>query len=267
MTERPASALYAGHVTHLRLRPRRHRFRYRVHSLLLDLDELETLDRQLRLFSVDAFNLFSFHQRDRGDGGGAPLKSRIEAQLEAAGFSPDGGPVRLLTMPRILGWSFNPLSVFFCCRKSGDVFAILWEVDNTFGQRHAYLLPVEKTFGGEILQTCAKKFYVSPFMDLDLRYDFRVKPPKETLRIRIDASDCEGLVLRAAQFAERRELTDAALARAFLSLPLQTLSVVGGIVWEAVKLWLKGIGLRKRPPPPAESVSLAPPVSNREKVH
>ncbi len=133
----------------------------------------------LHLFSVDAFNLFSFHQRDRGDGGGAALKSRIETKIEAAGFSPDGGPVRLLTMPRILGCSFNPLSVFFCHRKSGELFAILWEVDNTFGQRHAYLLPVEKSVAGEIVQTCPKKFYVSPFMDMDLHYDFRVQP--ETL--------------------------------------------------------------------------------------
>jgi uncharacterized protein len=267
MTEKPASALYVGAVTHLRLRPRRHNFRYRIHSLLLDLDELETLNRKLHLFSVDAFNLFSFHQRDRGDGGGAALKSRIEAKLEAAGFSPDGGPVRLLTMPRILGLSFNPLSVFFCHRKSGALFAILWEVDNTFGQRHAYLLPVEKSIAGEIVQACPKKFYVSPFMDMDLHYEFRVKPPGESLRILIDAKDSDGLVLRAAQSAERRELSDAALARAFLSLPLQTLSVVGGIVWEALKLWLKRIGIRKRPPPPAESVSLASPVSNREKVH
>ncbi len=251
MTAPVQSALFSGVVTHLRLRPRRHKLRYRINSLLLDLDELDALHRRLRLFSLGGFNLFSFYPSDRGDSGVAPLKDRIEAKLGAAGLAPDGGPIRLLTMPRILGWSFNPLSVFFCHRRSGDIFAILWEVDNTFGERHGYLLPVDGHSHGEIRQSCAKAFYVSPFMDMELRYDFRVQPPGETLLVVIDASDAEGPMLRAAQFARRIELTDAALLRAFLALPFQTLSVVGGILWEALKIWLKGVAIRRRPAAPA----------------
>jgi DUF1365 family protein len=262
MSESKASALYCGHVTHQRLRPRRHHLRYRVNSLLLDLDDLDALHQRLRLFSVGRFNLFSFCPRDRGDGSLTPLKAQVETRLAAAGLAPDGGPVRLLTMPRILGWSFNPLSVFFCHRRSGELFAILWEVDNTFGQRHAYLIPVETVEGGEIVQSCAKAFYVSPFLDMDLQYEFRVTPPDDTLRILIDARDCEGLALRAVQVAQRRELNDAALLRTFLALPLQTLSVVGGIVWEAAKLWAKGVAIRKPPPKSA----LSPSSLNEEKV-
>jgi DUF1365 family protein len=253
------SGLYAGVVTHARLRPRRHKLRYRMNSLLLDLDELDALHQRLRLFSIGGFNLFSFHPSDRGDPSNgdktkiAPLKAQIEARLEAAGYAPDGGPIRLLTMPRILGWSFNPLSVFFCYRRTGEIFAILWEVDNTFGERHGYLLPVADHQGREIRQSCAKAFYVSPFMDMELRYAFRVKPPGETVLIVIDALDADGLVLRAAQFARRFELTDAALLRAFLALPFQTVSVVGGIIWEAIKLWLKGVAVRKRPSAPVSA--------------
>ncbi len=257
MTTPLNSALYVGTVTHHRLRPREHRLAYRIYSLLLDLDEMQRLDRDLRLFSVNRFNLFSFHERDRGDGGAQPLRERVEAQLRAAGLATDGGPIKLLTMPRLLGWSFNPLSVFFCYRRDGDLGAILWEVDNTFGQRHAYLIPVQEKPGETIRQTCDKAFYVSPFLDMDLRYAFAVDGPGEQLRIVIDASDQDGLILRARQNARRRPLTDSALLLLFFSLPALSLRVVFGILWEALKLWLKGVHLRPRPPPPRDSISVA----------
>lgn len=256
MSDRSASALFSGQVTHARLRPRQHRLAYRVSSLLLDLDELDRCDRRLRLFSVDRFNLFSFYQKDRSDGTGGDLRSQIERSMAAAGVGCDGGPIRLLTMPRILGWSFNPLSVFFCYRKTGEVSAILWQVDNTFGERHGYFIPVEDQQGGEIRQSCDKCFYVSPFMDMDLKYDFRVRPPGETFSIIINASDAAGVVLNTGHHGKRVELTDRALLRAFAALPFQTLSVVGGIGWEALKIWWKGVGLRRRPRPPRESISI-----------
>ena len=240
------SALYVGTVTHCRLRPRAHRLAYRIYSLLLDLDELERLDRRLRLFSVNRFNLFSFHEKDRGDGGNLPLRAQVEEKLRAAGLPSDGGAVKLLTMPRLLGWSFNPLSVFFCYRPGGDLTAILWEVDNTFGERHGYLLPAGAP-GETVHQGCAKAFYVSPFMDMNLRYAFAVDGPDARLRIVIDALDTDGLILRTRHNAVRQPLTDAALARLFFSLPFQTLRVVFGIGWEALKLWLKGVRLRPRP--------------------
>ncbi|MEB2844449.1 DUF1365 family protein [Rhizobiales bacterium RZME27] len=248
------SALFPGHVTHARLKPKEHKLAYRIYSLLLDLDELGELDRKLKLFSIDRFNLFSFCRKERGDRSGSDLKIQVERSMRAVGVEPDGGPIRLLTMPRLLGWAFNPLSVFFCYGHDENLRAILWEVDNTFGERHGYMIPVEGD-GGEIVQHCNKTFYVSPFMDMDLRYTFRVQPPTEKLSIRIETFDADGPVLTARHLAKRTELTDAALLKAFFAIPFLTLRVVGGIHWEALKIWLKGVGLRIRPKPPAVPVS------------
>lgn len=259
MTESFQSALFPGHVTHARLRPKPHKLAYKIYSLLLDLDELEALDRKLKLFSLDRFNLFSFYRKDRGDGSALPLREQVENAMRAAGVEPDGGAIRLLTMPRIAGWAFNPLSVFFCYNRGSELVAILWEVDNTFRQRHGYMIPVEDAASGRIAQSCDKAFYVSPFMDMKLRYAFEVTPPKDKLSIRINCSDDEGLLLTARHLARRVELSDAALLRAFFAVPFLTLKVVGGIHWEALKIWLKGIGLRKRPAPPAIAIT---PVRN-----
>lgn len=260
------SALYSGPVMHQRLQPRRHRLRYRVYSLLLDLDELAALDSRLRWLSVDRFNLFSWHERDHGDGTPGGLRAYIDAQLQAAGFRA-GGRVELLTMPRILGYAFNPLSVYFChAPGDGPLQAILYEVNNTFGERHSYLLPVaNEEDGGEtgpgdgrVRQSCRKDFHVSPFLGLDMHYDFEVLPPaghRPDLRLHIDARGPEGVMLTATLQARRQPLTDAALLRAFVSHPLLTLKVIAAIHWEALKLFAKGIRLHRKPPPPAHPVS------------
>ena len=266
MTTPTASALFPGNVTHARLRPRAHNLAYRISSLLLDLDELEALDQKLRLFSVDRFNVFSFYQRDRGDGSGRPLRDQIECHLRAAGLFAVGGPIRVLTMPRVLGWSFNPLSVFFCYRRSGEINAVLWEIDNTFGERHGYLIPAAAFDGSELRQRCDKSFYVSPFMDMNLVYDFRVRLPGDSFSIVIQASDAAGLMLTACHTGKRVELTDGALLRLFLTLPCLTLKVTGGIAWEALKLWSKGIAIRPRPPPPTQPVSIVTLASSGQKV-
>ncbi|MDE1157094.1 MAG: DUF1365 family protein [Neorhizobium sp.] len=251
------SGLFPGHVTHARMKPKSHKLAYRIYSLLLDLDELDALDKGLRLFSIDRFNLFSFYRRDRGDRSGSDLRQQVEAAMRKVGLKPDGGPIMLLAMPRLLGWAFNPLSIYFCHDRHGAPVAILWEVDNTFGERHSYMIPVEtRLAGGEIVQHCDKRFYVSPFMDMDLRYRFRVTPPGDTFSIKIDTLDRDGeLVLTARHLGRRQPLTDATLLKAFFAIPFLTLRVVGGIHWEALKIWLKGVRLRRRPPPPQEPVT------------
>lgn len=250
-----ASGVYTGVVTHRRFKPRRHALRYRLFMLLLDLDELEELGRTRRLFAYNRAALLSFHDADHGDGSGRPLRPQVETQLEAAGL-PTGGPIRILCLPRVLGFVFNPLSEIYCHAPDGRLIAIVHQVSNTFGERHSYLLRVDQADGGAVRQSCAKRFYVSPFMDMDLAYDFRIMPPGERVSTAIRVSDAEGPVLAAAFAGERRPLTDANLLEAFLTHPLVTLKVVAGIHWEALKLWLKGMGLRHRPAPPAEAFTV-----------
>ncbi len=257
------SALYAGSVMHQRVRPVRHGLRYRVFSLLIDLDELPALTSRLRLFSLNRFNLFSLHERDYGVGDDRGLRAHVEQQLRAGGL-PAGGAIRLLSMPRILGYAFNPLSVYFCHHPDGALQAILYEVNNTFGERHSYLIAVDAAGrqGGSIVQQCAKAFHVSPFLGLAMDYRFRVAPPhagQDKLSIGITASDAAGPMLVARFDAQRRELSDTALALAFVSHPLLTLKVVGAIHWEALRLWIKGVRLYPRPSAPSRAVTITPP--------
>lgn len=260
-----ASALYAGPVMHQRLRPARHRLRYRMFSLLVDLDELPALAKRLRLFSLNRFNLFSLHERDYGDVALQPvdaggLRGHVERQLRAAGL-PTGGAIRLLTMPRILGYAFNPLSVYFCAGADGELRALLYEVHNTFGERHSYLIEVDAAARGadRIVQGCAKSFRVSPFLAHELRYEFRVEPPRadrRDLSVGIVARDAAGTIVNARFDAERRRLDDAALARVFFSHPLLTLKVIAAIHWEALRLFLKGVRLQPAPAPAAASLTI-----------
>jgi uncharacterized protein len=248
------SALYVGQVTHRRLRPRKHALRYRTFALLLDLDELPDLAVRLRLLSRNSFNLFSFYDRDYGSGA-TPLREQIEGHAHQVGLDLDGGKIWLLTMPRILGYAFNPISLYFCHGRNGELLAILYEVNNTFGQRHSYFIPVEAAAAGPIRQSCAKQFYVSPFMAMDMVYEFTVIPPCEKVSIAIVERDRQGVVLTATQAQDRVALTDAALARVFFSHPLLTLKVVVGIHLEALVLWIKGLRLQIRPPPPDQPVT------------
>jgi DUF1365 family protein len=253
------SAIYPGTVLHARTRPVRHRLRYRMLNLLIDLDEAPALSARLRLFGHNRRALFEFRETDHGDSSATPLRAQVEAQLRAAGLDPTDGRIRVLCMPRLLGMVFNPLTVYFCHAADGTLQALLYEVNNTFGQRHSYLIPVRAGDDAVIRQRIAKDFYVSPFMDMALTYHFRVAPPAETVSLAMEVHDTRGAMLFAAFAGRRQALTDAGLLRAFLSHPLLALKVLGGIHWEALKLWRKGMALRPRPAPPAHPVTLGTP--------
>lgn len=250
------SALYVGSVMHRRLRPRVHRLRYRVFWLLLDLDEIAVLPRALRLFSHNGFNAVSFHDTDHGDGSQMPLRDQVETHLRGAGIELRGGAIRLLCMPQIFGYGFNPLSIYFCYRPDGNLAAILYEVHNTFGERHSYLFTVQRGAGTAIEHDCRKSFYVSPFMDMDVSYAFRVVAPDERIALAIHTADGVGPLLVAALAGRRTALTDAALLRVLRTFPLSTLKVIGAIHWNALRMWLKGFKLRPRPRPPDHPVTV-----------
>jgi DUF1365 family protein len=244
-------------VTHQRRAPRRHALRYRLFQLLVDLDELPDLERRLKLFGHNRLALFSLYDRDHGAGDGRPLRAYVEATLKAAGLDIDGGPIRLLTLPRVLGYVFNPLSLYYCHRPTGELAAVILEVTNTFGERHSYLVEAEARCAGVVRRSCAKAFFVSPFLGLEMTYDFRLTVPARHVATVIHGRDPAGALIIAAAFAgERRDLDDAALARAFVGHPLITLKVILGIHWEALKLLLKGVRLRRKPPAPLRPVTV-----------
>lgn len=244
------SGLYLARVMHHRLRPFDHRFVYRVFTLLLDLDELPALDGRLRLLAVNRKGVLGFHERDHGPRDGTALRPWVEARLADAGIVIDGGPIRLLCFPRLFGYVFNPLSVYFCHRPDGGLAAIVYEVKNTFGEQHPYVLPVGDGHrpGARIAQSCAKDFYVSPFIPMEAGYHFRLYEPSERLSLAIRETDAKGALLLANLTGERRALTDRGLAAAVLRHPLMTLKVIAAIHVEALRLWWKGARLVPRPP-------------------
>ena len=249
------SALYHGSVTHQRLHPITHRLRYGIFMVWLDLDELPALGRRLRFFSHERFNLFSFHDRDHGDGEKGGLRRWVERHLCAAGLPIEGGAIRVLCMPRVAGHAFNPISVFFCHRADGALAAMIYEVNNTFGERHSYLIPVEGD-GGVIRQVCEKRFYVSPFMPMAMLYRFRVTRPGARASLAITASEGAVPMIATGFAGARTALTDGALLRAFLRMPLLGAKVLAGIHWEALKLWGRGMKLVAKPVAPAEAVTI-----------
>lgn len=257
MTGPVESCLYFGAVMHRRLRPRAHRLDYRVFALYADLDDLPALGRDLRWFSHNSFNLLSLRQRDHGDGLG-DLRGWIDGVLAEAGIDLSGGRVGLLCYPRLLGYAFNPIAVYFCFDREERLAAVLYQVNNTFGDRHCYLARVPTDAGQTLQHGCDKALYVSPFIGMEARYRFRVRAPGERMAIAIDETDRDGLLLQATTSGRRVALTDRNILRALLAYPLMTLKVILGIHWEALKLWRKGVALHQRPAAPPVMVSVMP---------
>ncbi len=264
----PRSRLYHGRVVHSRTRPVRHRFSYRVFMLLLDLDDLPSLGRRLRLFSVDRPGLFSFRQRDHGPEG-ATTRAWVVSELAGAGLDTEAIRISVLCYPRLFGYVFNPLSVFYCheAGEGGRLKAIVYEVHNTVGGRHAYVLPVDRAAapvgetgdeetgdeetgdeeagdeetGEAIDQDCAKGFFVSPFIGMAGRYRFRLRDPGAAAALLIEESDEEGVFFRAGFSGRAVPLTDRALLGALVRYPMMTYRIFGAIHWQALRLWLKGV--------------------------
>lgn len=252
-----ASAIYRGEVMHHRFRPKRHRFIYKVDSFLFNLDTLTEEARKLRWFSINRFNLFSFYHRDFGNGDGTPCRAYVEGVLREQGCDEHPARVELLCYPRILGYTFNPLSVYYCYNNGNELFALLYEVSNTFGQRHSYFLPVreQQRCADYLRQSCDKVFYVSPFIPMAARYHFRLRRPGEQLLLAIRETENQQALLHAVFRGERQPLSDRSLLGSFFRLPLMTLRVVAAIHWQAAKLFVKGMRILPRPAEPEQRIS------------
>lgn len=249
------SRIFSGTVVHHRLRPKPHKFRYQVTAWYLDLDELPVLDRELPGFGWNRAAPISFHDCDHGARDGGNLRRHID-QVLAAHDLPRPARIGLLCYPRMLGYAFNPLSVYFCHDAEDRLLATLHEVSNTFGQTHTYLIPGIGVHGRQ-QQTAEKRFYVSPFMPMECRYRFRLQPPSDErgVGVAIRQSDDQGPLFNAAFVGRARPLGAGSVAALLLRQPFMTLKVTAAIHWEALRLWLKGVPLVPRPKPPRLEVS------------
>ena len=249
----PAS-LYVGRTTHSRLAPRPHSFSYGLFQLLIDIYRVEEAVRGLSALRHGRFGLFSFDECDHGARDGSPLRVWVEAKLAEAGLAVSAARVRLLSFPRVLGFVFNPISIFFVEAEDGRLEAVIYEVNNTFGQTHAYVTPAAGAPCER--QEADKKLYVSPFYRVEGAYRFLVTPPAETFDLVIAKTLDGRLDFTATLHSQRRALTDTALLKLFFAMPLMTLGVVAAIHWQALILWLKGAPFGARPTGPQAGMSV-----------
>lgn len=245
------SSLYVGQVYHRRTRPKEHKLRYSVFTLLLDLSEIDSLAQKHWLFSRNGFNLFSFRDRDFGEQRHEKLQDYVNRKLGESGIYTVPSQILLSCYPVVLGYVFNPLSLFYCIDEEGCCFAVVHEVHNTFGERHAYVLPVTRDVDqndGWIHQQAGKQLFVSPFAHMGMRYQFRLNQPKQRQVVVIRASDEDGLLITASYTADRKAISTARLLRYFFIYPFQSAKVVLGIHWEALRLYVKGVPWFKHQP-------------------
>ena len=238
------SSIYNGTVVHKRFKPRIHFFRYKVFSLLIDLSELSTLDKKINFFSYNRFNLISFFDKDHGERDGTSLIEWVKKNLRENNIDAEEIKIKLLCYPRILGYVFNPLSVFYIYNNNEKLISILYEVKNTFGEQHTYIFKIEND---NLLQhNCEKKFHVSPFIEMNCNYFFRILKPSEKISVIIDQYQSNEKILFASQDGKRADLTSAELMKSYLKHPLMTFKIISAIHFEAFKLWMKGIKFIKK---------------------
>ena len=239
------SYIYSGNVVHKRFKPKIHFFKYKVFSLLIDLSELELLDKNLKIFSYNKFNIVSFYDRDHGARDGSSIKEWVIDNLKKNNIDNENIQIKLLCYPRIFGYVFNPLSVFYIYDNNSNLISVLYEVKNTFGEQHTYIFKTD--IDQNLIQhTCKKKFHVSPFIEMDCTYFFRLLKPGKNISVIIDQNDKEGKILYASQDGVRSEINNANFVKSYLKHPLMTFKIILAIHFEAFKLWAKGIKFIKK---------------------
>ena len=235
------SKIYTGKVIHKRFKPKEHYFKYNVFSLLIDLNELEEINKYINFFSYNKFNIISFYDKDHGDRDGSSIKLWVKKNLRNIGIMTEDISIKLLCYPRIFGYVFNPLSTYFIYNKHSELISIFYEVKNTFGEQHTYIFKAhdEKT----VQNKCKKKFYVSPFIEMDCEYHFKTLNPREQLSVVINQNDKDGKLLFASQDGISKDFNNKNLILSYLTHPLMTFKIIGAIHYEAFKLWVKRIKL------------------------
>ena len=238
------SSIYNGKVIHKRFKPKIHFFKYKVFSLLIDLSDLNYLNKKISFFSYNSFNLISFFDKDHGDRDGSSLIDWVKKNLIQNNINSENIKIKLLCYPRIFGYVFNPLSVFFVYDQNENIISILYEVKNTFGEQHTYIFKAENN---TLLQhNCSKKFHVSPFIEMNCNYFFRILRPSEKISVVIDQYQLNEKILFASQDGKRVDFNSKELLKSYLKHPLMTFKIISAIHFEAFKLWIKGIKFIKK---------------------
>ena len=238
------SKIYSGQVIHTRFKPKKHYFKYKVFSLLIDLDEINKINNNLNFFSYNKFNLISFFDIDHGSRDGYNVKEWVKENLVKKNIKFQNIRVEILCYPRILGYVFNPLSILYVYNEKDALISIFYEVKNTFGEQHTYIF---ETQDQKIIKNkCDKKFYVSPFIDMECEYNFSVTKPGDSISVIINQNDKEGKLLFASQDGKSQDLTTKNLIFNYLKHPLMTFKVIVAIHYEAFKLWFKKVKLVKK---------------------
>ncbi len=238
------TCIYKGFVTHRRFKPLRHYFSYKTFSILFDLTELEEIHKKISIFSFNKFNIFSFYNEDHGSRDGSDLTEWVKKNLKKYNLNFNISKIKLLCFPRVFGYVFNPLSIFYC--YDGLLLkAILYEVKNTFNEQHTYVFPVSDS-SKIITQQCNKKFYVSPFIGMDTFYNFRLSEPEKSLKILIKQTDSAEKILVACQVGTRQIMSLKQLLINLFTHPMMTFKIMISIHYEALRLWKKGAIFKKR---------------------
>jgi DUF1365 family protein len=245
--------LHIGRVAHVRHAPFRHQFGYRMWMLSFDLDSAP----QSRLFRRNLPGLVSLHDRDHGPRDGSALRPWVEAHLARVGLAGFGHRIRLMAIPRVLGYAFNPIAFYLCHDAEGRLGAVIHQVKNTFGEQTAYVLPVDAV-SGTIRQAADKRMHVSPFFDMQGGYRFAFSDPAgDEFRLSIRYGTEAAPRMTATMRLRAQALTDLALARLLLAMPLMPLKVFAAIHWEAIRLKLRGARYHPLPPPLPDTGTIA----------
>ena len=239
------SFIYSGNVVHKRFKPKVHYFKYKVFSLLIDLSEIESMEKNLKIFSFNKFNIISFYNKDHGARDGSSIKDWVINNLKKNNIDTNDIKIKLLCYPRIFGYVFNPLSVFYIYDKNLNLISILYEVKNTFGEQHTYIFKTGIRHN-LLKHMCKKKFHVSPFIEMNCIYFFRLLKPGNKISVIIDQNDEDGKILYASQDGIKSDLTNVNLIKSYLKHPLMTFKIILAIHFEAFRIWTKGIKFIKK---------------------
>jgi len=253
----PAAQLWFGKTVHTRQRPFRRSFSHRIAMLEIDIDRLGEADGLAKLFSVGRGNIIAFMPKDYGPrGDGMPLRAWAEQHFAEAGIDLGGGAIRLLTFPRVLGYGFAPISVWYGCAPDGALLGVIYEVHNTFGETHAY---VSAHAPSEGRHSADKEFHVSPFFAVDGKYQFGIRRSLDVLTVSVVNFDAEGAQHAASLSVRPRALSSGQVLKWMVAMPISGLGVVAAIHWQALRLLLKGARYRDKPVQREKRVTLAKP--------